>query len=132
MGLLAEDTNIYLPFTWNDLLVGILLLAAIVALVVCTVLLIKGIKIFKLVHTLLRNNGPAIDAAIQKFPSIATGVDETVQNVNEITGSVHHVVTNIEDLVETFATPEGPTGVFASVAGGVVRVIQIFRGMCKK
>ena len=125
--LLAESTNISLPFTWGELLLGLLLIAATVALIALAVVLFKVVGALKSVNKLLKDNGPAIDETLQKLPSIVTSVDETLTNVNGITGSINTVVTDVGELVNTFTTPDGPTGVIASVAGAVVSVIQVVR-----
>ena len=118
MNLLSEASNINLPFTWGDLLIGVLLLAATTALIVLTIVLIKAVKTFKMVNALLKKNGPAID--------------ETIKNVNNITGSVNQTVSNVGALVENYTAPDGPAGMIASIAGTVVSVIQIVRELGNK
>lgn len=130
--LSAESQNITLPFSWSQLLLGLLAVAGIVAVVVLTVLLVRVAKTVKKVNKLLGDNAPQLDETIKKLPSIATSADETLANVNNITGSVNNVVTDVKEVIDTFTTPDGAGGVVASVAGALVSVLQIIKEMKDK
>lgn len=128
----AGDGNISLPFSWSQLLLGLLAVAGIVAVIALIVLLIRLAGTVKKVNKLLSDNAPQLDETIKKIPSIATSADETLSNVNNITGSVNDVVTDVKEVVDTFTTPEGAGGIVASVAGAVVSVLQVIREMKDK
>lgn len=132
MYLMAESANISLPFTWGDFLIGLLIIAATVAIVALTVVFIKLAGTLKGVNKLIKDNSEALDTTLKKLPGIATSADETLANVNSITGSINTVVTDVGELVSTFTTPDGPTGTIASVAGAVVSVVQIVKELKDK
>ena len=109
---------IRLPFSWGELLVGLLIMAAIAVCVFLIIALAGAVKTFKKLNALLKKNGPA--------------VDKTIANIQSITDDVNQVTSNLGALAETITEPEGPAGVVASVVGTVVHVIQCVREMGNK
>lgn len=124
--------NNEITFTPRGLLVGLLLVLSIFAVTFLIVLILKLIKTISKVNKILDDNEKAINQTIKELPTIAENASETLENVKDITGTANDVVSDVGGLVDSFASPEGPAGVIASVAGAIVNVIQIVREFFNK
>lgn len=124
--------NNEITFTPRGLLIGLLLILSICAVIFLIVLILKLIRTISKVNKILEDNEKAINQTIKELPGIAENASETLENVKDITGTANNVVSDVGGLVDSFASPEGPAGVIASVAGAVVSIIQIVREFLDK
>lgn len=117
-----------ITFTLKDLLLALLAVAGIVVLVLLCLLLIRVMKVLKNVNGILDQNTENLNKTMSSLPELTERVNTSLEDVNAITSTAHHVVDDAGELVDRLVTPEGG----GNIVSVMVNVAKLVKSLLKK
>ena len=117
-----------ITFTLKDILLALLAIAGVVLLVLLCLAIIRLLKVLKNVNGILETNSENLNKTIASLPELTEKVNNSLGDVNAITGTAHTVVDDAGELVERLVAPEGG----GNIVSVMVNVAKLVKSLLKK